>query len=213
MAVQVFSAGLDLSELVLSRGNTQNNNTRESVRTYMTGFQELVAAVAGSKVPTATVVQGACPAGGTVLAMCTDYKVASSLQPGKFSMGLNETRVGLSPPLWLHTLARLNLKSSRTADTMIQLGYLCSTPEEALSHGFLDTVLPDGSPDQVEADAIHRIELLNQIPWEARVAAKLGARVKLLHRLQASTDDIVDCIVGEEFQTVTGNLLASMKKK
>ncbi|KAJ3292617.1 hypothetical protein HDU79_001222 [Rhizoclosmatium sp. JEL0117] len=209
---KVFSAGLDLSELQLSLFPI---NTKASVQSYISSFQDLVLTIAGSKVPTAAVVHGACPAGGTVLAMCTDYKVAASNQIGKFSMGLNETKVGLGPPQWLHSLARLNLNNLRTSDRLIQLGYLCSTPEEALSLGFLDTVLPNPTtPEQLEAHAIQQLNLLAEVPWGARVTSKLGARKELLSLLEnGNTDEMVECITGEEFQAVTGALMASLKKK
>ncbi|KAI8608910.1 ClpP/crotonase-like domain-containing protein [Chytriomyces sp. MP71] len=208
---KVFSAGLDLSELIV---HNQAKNTRDSVNSYIGSFQMLVRELSGSHVPTAAVVHGATPAGGTVLAFCTDYKVASSAQVGQFRMGLNETRVGLAPPLWLHELARLNLHSARLADRLVQLGHLCASPDEALRHGFLDAVLPNATPDSLEARAVEELSLLAGIPWHARVSAKMGARMELLRLLDSNgTEEMVECIVGEEFQEVTGALLASLKKK
>ncbi|KAJ3059958.1 dodecenoyl-CoA isomerase [Podochytrium sp. JEL0797] len=209
---KVFSAGLDLRELQLTLFPT---NTPASIHTYMSSFQDLVLTIASSKVPTAAVVHGACPAGGAVMAMCADYKVASENQVGKFVMGLNETRVGLGPPAWLHSLARMNLTNARTADHLIQLGHLCSSAAEAHKHGFLDTVLPNPTtPEQVEAHAIEQLQLLAQVPWNARVSSKLGARRELLGLLEGSSvEPTVECIVGDEFQSVTEKLMRSLKKK
>ncbi|KAJ3141343.1 dodecenoyl-CoA isomerase [Physocladia obscura] len=176
------------------------------------GFQSFVLDIASSKVPTAAAVHGACPAGGTVLALATDYKITAWPAPAKFSMGLNETRVGLAPPLWLHALARLNLASPRIAETVIQLGTLYNDPYEAQKLGFLDTVLENASLEDAEEVASARLLELASIPWEARVAAKLGARAELLALLRDPDESIVDCIVGDEFQRVTGDLLVSLKK-
>ncbi|KAJ3243564.1 dodecenoyl-CoA isomerase [Chytriomyces hyalinus] len=210
-APKVFSAGLDLTQLSIS---PSNKNNRETVSKYIGSFQNLVHALAGSHVPAAAVVHGACPAGGTVLAFCTDYKVASSIQRSYFCMGLNETRVGLAPPLWLHALARNNLNSARIADRLVQLGYLCSSPQESLRHGYLDAVIADATPEALEAHAIEQLNQLAAIPWNARVQAKLGARKEMLSLLEnGNTDEMVDCILGDEFQSVTAQLMASLKKK
>ncbi|KAI9333442.1 hypothetical protein BDR26DRAFT_868362 [Obelidium mucronatum] len=126
-------------------------------------------------------------------------------------MGLNETRVGLAPPPWLHALARLNLSNARTADWMVQVGHLCETPEEALKYGFLDHI--EDSEEGAEEHAIAQLKRLADIPWNARVSAKLGARKELLQLLDGDLLETVDCIVGDEFQTVATALMASLKKK
>ncbi|KAJ3005610.1 UNVERIFIED_CONTAM: hypothetical protein HDU68_004541, partial [Siphonaria sp. JEL0065] len=54
--------------------------------------------------------------------------------------------------------------------------------------------------------------LLAEIPWEARVSAKLGARKEFLQLLDGDMLETLDCIVGDEFQSVTGALMASLKK-
>ncbi|ORY46963.1 ECH-domain-containing protein [Rhizoclosmatium globosum] len=66
---KVFSAGLDLTELVLGA------NTPTTAAEYLAHFQRVVFLLASSAVPVVAVVNGAAPAGGTVLALVSDYKL------------------------------------------------------------------------------------------------------------------------------------------
>ncbi|TPX78389.1 hypothetical protein CcCBS67573_g00355 [Chytriomyces confervae] len=204
---KIFSAGLDLTSFRLSQ-----SNTREHIAEYVHSFEGLFHELAASHVPTATAVHGACPAGGTVVALCTDYRVASSEGP-RFSMGINESRVGLVPN-WIHPLLRSTLVSVRMADRLSQTGQLATTQKEALSLGFLDTVLEGASPEAVEADAVEKLlELGEQIPWNARVSAKLGARKELIHALKEGDPALVDWIMGPWFQDIVEKLMSQLKKK
>jgi Delta3-Delta2-enoyl-CoA isomerase len=76
-------------------------------------------------------VRGAAPAGGTVLSIACDYKVGQA----PLTMGLTEVKVGMSPPLWVHQLAKNAI--GRHANVYLQTG---ETTDEAgcLSVGFID---------------------------------------------------------------------------
>ena len=83
----VFSAGLDIPFLLKKDAETDEDfETR--LLNYINCFQECVKKLLLLDIPTATVISGSAPAGGTVLAFCTDYRIASSQK--KFAMGLNE---------------------------------------------------------------------------------------------------------------------------
>ncbi|KAJ1561470.1 dodecenoyl-CoA isomerase, partial [Cladochytrium tenue] len=89
---KVFSAGLDLK--LLRRGDSEDP-TEFFLRTkeYLRELQEAARALLSSDLPTVAVVQGASPAGGTVLALCCDYRIAPDAPEGTpFVMGLNETQ-------------------------------------------------------------------------------------------------------------------------
>ncbi|KAJ3077200.1 dodecenoyl-CoA isomerase [Podochytrium sp. JEL0797] len=83
---KVFSAGLDLTEFLPSE-----TTTLDSTRQYASAVNRLFATLASSSVPVVTIVNGAAPAGGAVMALLSDYKIASR-ESGGFQMGLNETR-------------------------------------------------------------------------------------------------------------------------
>ena len=79
----VLSAGLDIHYL-LRKENEQVNEFEQRLKTYMNQFQNVVKSLLSLDIPTAAVVSGAAPAGGTVLSLCCDYRVAST--KNKFSM-------------------------------------------------------------------------------------------------------------------------------
>ncbi|MEJ2139582.1 MAG: enoyl-CoA hydratase/isomerase family protein [Gammaproteobacteria bacterium] len=83
----LFSAGLDVPELLrLAHGE---------VLEFWTEFFSLMSALAASPVPVAAAITGHAPAGGAVLALHCDYRVATR---GDFLIGLNEVQVGLPVP-------------------------------------------------------------------------------------------------------------------
>lgn len=100
---KVFSAGLDLKTLI--RNNESETEFKSRITDYIGLFQNTCRLLLSCPAPTGAVISGACPAGGTVLALCCDVRVLAT--DSKFFMGLNEVAVGMAPPLWVHTLARL----------------------------------------------------------------------------------------------------------
>ena len=106
---KVFSAGLDLKTLI--RGDKPSLAFRSRLYDYMDLFQETCANLISHPLPTASVISGFCPAGGTVLSLCCDVRVLCTQE--KFSMGLNEVAVGMAPPEWVHSLARAVSKISK----------------------------------------------------------------------------------------------------
>ncbi|KAJ3293367.1 PSMC3 interacting protein [Rhizoclosmatium sp. JEL0117] len=201
---KVFSAGLDLTELVLGA------NTPATAAEYLAHFQRVVFLLASSAVPVVAVVNGAAPAGGTVLALVSDYKIASRDCRG-FMMGLIETRVGMNPPIFLHTLARGNLVNARTAERVLQLGSMFTSPDECVSLGFLDEVVETAG--ELESRAIEVLEEYRVIPWNARVGAKLGARQQLLKEMQEAKPGFRGLETQEFQETVKGTLVMLKMKK
>lgn len=93
----LFSAGLDVPELLgLDAGG---------MRAFWSDLFDLLEALARSPIPVATALTGHSPAGGTVIALFSDYRVQAE---GDFKLGLNEVQVGLVVPPVIHqALARL----------------------------------------------------------------------------------------------------------
>ena len=93
----LFSAGLDLPELLTLDA--------DGMRAFWGDLFGLLEALARSSIPVASAITGHSPAGGTVLALFTDYRVQAE---GDFKLGLNEVEVGLVVPPVIHrALARL----------------------------------------------------------------------------------------------------------
>ena len=180
---------------------------------YFGDLQNVVKALLSSELPTVAIVGGASPAGGTVLALSCDYRISPTLIPnnGPYMMGLNEVAVGMSPPLFVHHLARFALPSLRVADKAVMTGRLVNSPQEALDAGFVDELVEG---DHLEQHAVGWIMKMNKLPWRARAEAKISSRKHILETLDdASLESIYDCIAGQEFQNVCKELLEALKKK
>lgn len=125
----LFSAGLDLPKL-LALDET-------GMEDFWGDFFALLEALARSPVPVASAITGHSPAGGTVLALFTDYRVQAE---GDFKLGLNEVQVGLIVPPVIHrALARLI--GPYPAERHLVAGQMISA-DQALSIGLVDEALP-----------------------------------------------------------------------
>ena len=110
---KVFSAGLDLKTLVahdqfqlagedgLLASSEERRKYKTHIKNYMESFSQVTRLLLTVPQPTITLVKGMAPAGGTVLSLCTDYRIGSD---AGFTMGLNEVQVGMAPPMWYSLL-------------------------------------------------------------------------------------------------------------
>jgi 3,2-trans-enoyl-CoA isomerase len=124
-----FSAELDVPAL-LRLG-------RDGIRAAWDAFFGLMRDVAASPIPTVAALTGHSPAGGTVLALFTDYRIVAG---GPYLVGLNEVQVGLPVP---ETLLRAltYLVGPRQAERLAAGGLLLE-PAEALRVGLVDEIAP-----------------------------------------------------------------------
>lgn len=155
----IFSAGLDLRELaLLGRG---------PMLELWKSFYRTLSKLALCPVPVVAAVTGHNPAGGTVLTLCTDYRVAAA---GDYRLGLNEVAVGLPvPPLVYKMYARL--VGPRNAARSLLQAHLMS-PDEALSIGLVDEVC---RTDQVKDKATEWASCIVNLPAEAVRATRAAA--------------------------------------
>ncbi|KAJ3415234.1 Crotonase/enoyl-CoA hydratase protein [Chytridiales sp. JEL 0842] len=248
----VFSAGLDLNQLLIKKGETEEE-FKERFEVYMGSFQEAMRNWVGTEMVVAAVVRGMNPAGGTVSLICPyvylrsnssakvlsltcDHRIAPATlhPPQKFLMGLNETAVGMSPPMWVLELAKSSLKSHRLANKLVVEGALVHNPQKALEVGWVDELVeapaPSSStPVSVEEDplmkaAISEIERILRVPWKARVETKRASRDHILSLLASKQVPgsagsrfglgyVYESVRGEEFQRVVGGILEELKSK
>ena len=82
-------------------------------------------------------IQGHSPAGGCLLALCCEYRVMCP----KFTIGLNETRLGIAAPVWFQSSMK-NAMSVRDTEKALTLGTMFST-DEALKVGVIDEIAAD----------------------------------------------------------------------
>lgn len=189
----MFSAGLDVPALL--------QLDRPAMRAFWDRFFGLMRTLAESPVPVIAAVTGHSPAGGAVLTLFCDYRIAAA---GEFKIGLNEVQVGLPvPPVIQDALARLI--GPRETERLTVRGLLVS-PEEAMRVGLVDRVV--AMEDVVETALAEARSLLALTP-HAMLATRAAARAGLmaLFKTHAAT---IQAMEAEWFRAETQTALQAM---
>jgi enoyl-CoA hydratase/carnithine racemase len=126
-----FSAGLNLKEVVTFDAASMENFLRK-----IDTLAETLYTYPG---PTVALVNGHAIAGGCVLAICCDYRVARA--DPRARIGLNELAIGAVFPPRIFAIVRQRLPHRQL--NRILLGAELYLPEEALALGMIDEVADD----------------------------------------------------------------------
>lgn len=118
--------------------------------------------------PLVVACTGHALAGGYVTMLGADERVATQ---GAFKLGLNETQIGLSLPLFVVEMARAQLPVASLHAAVVRGDIF--QPDEALRKGLVDEVVP---AEQVLPRAIERAKELAALPSEAYRNNKLQVR-------------------------------------
>lgn len=144
------------------------------VRNFWWRLQEVWIKLYGSPFPTAAAINGHAPAGGCFLALSCEYRV---MLP-KYTIGLNETQLGIVAPTWFMDSMR-NVISSREAERALTLGKLFKT-DEAFRIGMIDEIAADKNEALAKCEAF--LLKHQEIPPKARHLTKMGLRGKAIQR-------------------------------
>ena len=158
-----FSAGVDLKEVL--------GFDAAGARAFLTLIEEMAGELFAYPGPTVAYVNGHAIAGGTVLALCCDFRVAAD--DPEILIGLNEVALGVPfPPAVLklvgHRVPRRHLEE-------VVLGAALFPPTEACMLGLVDEVAADGA-----VAALRHLDGLARQPATAYAAAKQGLRAGVL---------------------------------
>jgi len=198
----VFSAGLDITEMY--------NPDIAKLRVFWGSLQDLWIAIYGCKLPMTAAINGHSPAGGCLLAMSCDYR---AMVGPKFTIGLNETQLGIVAPFWFKD-TMVNTIGVRQTELSLMLGTLYNT-EQALRIGMVDEMVADR--EEVLASAHRVASQLAKIPSEARHISKMIMRQPTLDKLTSDKEGDIDhfCnfIVQPQIQKPMGLYLEALKKK
>jgi len=159
----LFSAGLDVPELL--------KLDREGMVRFWRGLFGLLEALARSPIPVATAITGHSPAGGTVLALFTDYRIQAE---GNFKLGLNEVQVGLVVPPVIHQ-ALVRLIGAYPAERHLVAGQMIEV-NRALEIGLIDEIQP---ADQVVSRTVEWCRSHLALPQHAMLATRTLCRADL----------------------------------
>ncbi|XP_054743336.1 enoyl-CoA delta isomerase 1, mitochondrial-like [Anastrepha obliqua] len=197
----VFCAGLDIMEMYQPK--------EERLKSFWTALQSTWMTLYGSKIPTAAAINGHSPAGGCLLATSCEYRV---MLP-KFTIGLNETRLGIMAPKWFMA-SFLNVLPRRVAELALTQGKMFTTVE-AQEAGLIDDVA--NTKEEALAKCEEFIASFKQVNPYARALTKQQFRVKELQELEEQREQDLQAFIAIITQPATqkglGLYLESLKKK
>lgn len=163
-----FSAGLNLKQVA--------ELDHESAVDFLGLLEEMVLDLFEYAGPLVACVNGHAIAGGCVLALCADHRVA--LRDPKLRIGLNEVAIGVRYPPRVMELCRARIPGNHLEEVL--LGAALHSPERAVALGLVDEVA-----DDAEAVARERLAQLAKHPPDAYAAAKAELRNGVLDRPEA----------------------------
>lgn len=146
-----FSMGFDLPSLL--------KGGRPEMTSFYDGINQLWLDIYALPLPTVAAVQAHAIAGGTILAMMCDWRVAAA---GRTLFGLNEIKLGVPVP-YLSDLVLRQLTGERAADRIIFSGEFLDSAR-ALEIGLVDQVV---AKEEVEELAIAKAQELAAMPAQA----------------------------------------------
>jgi enoyl-CoA hydratase len=164
-----FSAGVDL-KAVPGYGPDEQ-------RRMVTGINRMVLATYGMSCPVIAAVTGHAIAGGLVLALCADLRIASL--EGRY--GLTEIRVGVPYPQAAIGVVRAELPSHAARRLVLSNQLIDGT--EALRLGLFDEAL---EPDAVLPRALELATEMAPFPPDTYAATKRELRSRWLETIRAA---------------------------
>ncbi len=189
-----FSAGLDLVELY--------DYDENQIRTFWEDFLNLVSLLTAFKKPFITAINGHSPAGGCVLAICSDYRVMAE---GKFIIGLNEVPVGIIVPDNIFHLYSFWLGRAKAYQFLLE-GKLLSGAE-ALRFGLVDELT---DPAKLLSSAMRQMQKYIQLDRTTWQQSKLNLRRELLARVSADQTESLNSLLAQWWSASTRSILQTI---
>ena len=189
-----FSAGLDLIELY--------DYDEERIRAFWIDFLNLVTAMVSFKKPMITAISGHSPAGGCVLALCSDYRVMAE---GKYIIGLNEVPVGIIVPQTIFHLYAFWLGNAQAYRFMLE-GKLMGT-EVALAAGLIDELV---KPESILYAAERRIQKYIQLDAVTWQQSKVNMRAELLSKVSVDQTEMLEIMLKQWWSPSTRSILKTI---
>lgn len=163
-AKTVFSAGLDILEVY--------KPSLDRLTDFWKTLQDVWIKLYGSSFPTVAVINGHAPAGGCLLAVSCEYRIMVK----NYTIGLNETQLGLIAPQWFISSMR-NVIGHRQTELASTLGRLFKT-DEALKIGLIDELVDN--KDEGIAAAEKFLSNFRNISPEVRALTKQYVRERTI---------------------------------
>jgi len=194
----LFSAGLDVPDLM--------QKSRNEMTVFWGRFFAMTEMLLSSKVPVIAAITGHAPAGGAVIAIHCDYRIAAR---GDFRIGLNEVQVGLTVPAAVLRVLTF-VVGSRRAQLLAMTGQML-LPEDALACGLVDEI---AEPAEVVGRAVEFAVGMLQAPPQAMNNTRHISRQGLLSHANEAVEvrDMTEAWFSDETQQAMQTLLAKLGK-
>lgn len=189
-----FSAGLDLIELY--------DYNEAQIREFWNSFLKLVADLAAFNKPLVASISGHSPAGGCVLALCSDYRIMAE---GKYIIGLNEVPVGLIVPDSIYHLYAFWIGQAAAYRFLLE-GKLLN-PEEAKACGLVDEVI---RPVSLRTAAERNLRKCLQFDIRTWQQSKTNLRRELVEKMNRDQSGTLDDMLRQWWQPSTRSILKTI---
>lgn len=197
----VFSAGLDILEMYKGQ--------KDTVSLFWTTLQNTWLSLYRTPIPTVAAINGHAPAGGCLLSLSCEYRV---MVGPKFTIGLNETQLGIVAPPWFVITMR-DVVGPRQTEMALTAGKMF-TAQEALNIGLIDQMV--SNKEEALAEAEKFIARFAKIPPLARRLTKESVRQEGIKYMEENAiDDLkmfMDLVMQPNIQKGLGMYLEAMKK-
>lgn len=165
----LFSAGFDLKEFEKG-AEASAALVGKGAQLFLRLFSHPQAVV--------TACTGHAIAAGAFLLLAADTRIGV---PGDFKIGLNETAIGMTLPVFALELAASRLSRRHLQASVVQAQLYA--PEQAVDVGFLDRLSP---ADTLRRDAVAEARRLGEYPTSAYGGNKRLIREAAIERIRAS---------------------------
>lgn len=189
-----FSAGLDLIEIY--------DYSEAEVRQFWNDFLNLVSSLVAFRKPLISAISGHSPAGGCVIALCSDYRIMAE---GKYIIGLNEVPVGIIVPPGIFHLYSFWIGQARAHRYLLE-GKLLSG-EEALSAGLIDELVGQDSLLYAAERKMQKYIQLEKNTWQN---SKLNIRRELIQKVSADQRAALDAMLSQWWSPSTRSILKTI---
>lgn len=192
-----FSIGLDLPQLL--------KLNRADMTEFWMRFENLVLDLYTLPMPTVAAIHGHSPAGGLILALACDYRLASNERK---VLGLNEVKIGLGVPFLAHLILEQLVGGASTREIELEGDFF--QPEQAMAIGLLDSL---ETPQELEKAAVAKIAPHVALPKKGFVYSKHNRTNPVVHQFMELRTRRLEAIIDGWFDPEVQTILHEAAKK
>ncbi len=189
-----FTAGLDLIELY--------GYDEAQMKVFWAKFLDLVKMLTSFKKPLISAISGHSPAGGCVLAICSDYRVMAE---GEFIIGLNEVPVGIIVPNSIFELYAFWIGKGNAYRNLLEGKLMGSAVAKAI--GLVDAT---SSIDSLMTVALKQMKVYLQLEQNTWQQSKLNIRKALIEKMNEDQSETLEKMLAQWWAPSTRSILKTI---